>query len=399
MGAWQSAAAVYESSHVRSFLGTTRAACVFALIVFTATVAQVLATPLLVLLEGNAWTLRLPPQVAVPLLVVACAGQALSLMLFDRAPRVAVATITGIQLVVGAGLGVPSWLSGMYLVIAASLFLLATRMPLGSTLRWLVGVVVVIVGSLLWWSAARGMDTVTATWWVSVEAARLAAPASAAVALGYWWTAKVKRMRRMREEAEAAKAEHDTRVLAAQAGERLRIANDLHDVAGQHLAGLMTLADAALKVAPERPETALDLLAEVRDEGRFAAASLAAALGDLRVESPRTRATVDDLRELPRLTDYWRSHGVAMDVQLDVEVGDLPAAVSSTAYRGIQESLTNAAKHAPGSSVRVEISPRWTRRPGRPMHRPTIRRTCRRAMERARATSSRPSPPQPRGGD
>ena len=83
MGAWQSAAAVYESSHVRSFLGTTRAACVFGLIVFTATVAQVLATPLLVLLEGNAWTLRLPPQVAVPLLVVACAGQALS----TRSPR------------------------------------------------------------------------------------------------------------------------------------------------------------------------------------------------------------------------------------------------------------------------------------------------------------------------
>ena len=120
MSALKSAAAVYESRQVRSILGTTQAACVFGLIVFAATVAQVLAPPLLVLLDGGVWTLGVAPHVALPLLVAACAGQALLLILFDRAPRVSVLGITAIHLLAAVGLGVPSWLSGMYLVIAAS---------------------------------------------------------------------------------------------------------------------------------------------------------------------------------------------------------------------------------------------------------------------------------------
>jgi signal transduction histidine kinase len=356
MSALKSAAAVYESPQVRSILDTTQAACVFGLIVFAATVAQVLAPPLLVLLDGGVWTLAVPPQIALPLLVAACAGQALLLMLFDRAPRVSVLGITAIHLLAAVGLGVPSWLSGMYLVIAASLFLLATRVPLAAALRWLTGVVLVIVTVLLWWSTTRGADALATTWWISIEGARLAAPASAAVALGYWWSAKVRRVRRIREETEQARAEHESRVLAAQTKERLRIANDLHDVAGQHLAGLVTLVDAAIKIAPERPGAALDLLVDVRDEGRFAAASLAGALADLRVESPRVRAAIEDLREVDRLADYWRAHGVRVDVVRDAEVEDLPVVVSATAYRCIQESLTNAAKHAPGSEVHVEIT-------------------------------------------
>ena len=60
-------------------------------------------------------------------------------------------------------------------------------------------------------------------------------------------------------------------------------------MAGQHLAGLITLADAALAIAPSRPAEALALVEEVRDEGRFAAASLARALADLRAVGTEPR--------------------------------------------------------------------------------------------------------------
>src|SRR3546814_10215650 len=97
----------------------------------------------------------------------------------------------------------------------------------------------------------------------------------------------------MREEAERARREHDERVARARTVERARIARELHDVAGQHLAGLITLSDAALSLAADRPEEALRLVEDVRSEGRFAAASLAGAIADLgAVETEIGRAHV-----------------------------------------------------------------------------------------------------------
>ena len=340
-----------------TILGTTRASLVFASTVFVATAIQVVATPVSALLEGGGeWPLALPVAVVLALLVVGCAVQAAALMVSERLPRTSVVIVVMVYLALVIGLDVPTWLVGMYLLIALALFLLASRLPAVTSLVWLVASTAAVVGTLLAWMLMRGTSPSVAALWLSAEAVRFAAPAAAATVLGIWWAGKVRRMRIAREDAEQARFEHESRVAAAQEFERSRIAQELHDVAGQHLAGLITLADAALALAPKEPNHALTLIKDVRDEGRFAAASLAGALSDLRATSPEAAATVPDLRAVGGLISFWRDRGMGIDLQSTGDLANLPAVVSATAYRCLQEAFTNAAKHSPGAAVRVEIA-------------------------------------------
>jgi len=339
-----------------TILGTTRASLVFAITMFVATTVQVLATPVAALIDGGGeWPFELSEPLVLAVLVLGCGVQAATLMVADRFPKSAVAVVTLVFLVLAIGLEVPTWLTGMYLVISLALFLLATHCSAATALAWLVLTVGAVAAGLLAWVFVIGTHPGVAFWWLAAEVARFAAPAAAATTLGLWWAGKVRRMRAVREEAERSRHEHEERVALAQANERARIAQELHDVAGQHLAGLITLADAALKLAPERPEHALELVEDVRDEGRFAAASLAGALADLRATSPDSAASIPDLRRASELIDYWRGRGMSVTYASSAGIFDLPAVVSTTAYRCLQEALTNVAKHSPGADVDADV--------------------------------------------
>ncbi|MGU3646422.1 histidine kinase [Microbacterium sp. C23T] len=338
-------------------LGSRRSAVILALTVFVTTMIQILVQPLAALIQGGVeWTLIFSPAVLLSLLVLGCAVQAASFLLSDRSPETTVLIVTVVYIALMAGLAVPTWLIGMYLVIALALFLLATRRPLVVSIVWLAGVVVVTVGAMLLWIFTTGLAPTIAVGFVTAEAVRIAAPAIAGTALGAWWGVQTRRVARARTEAETAKREHDKRVEEAEQRERARIAQELHDVAGQHLAGLITLADAALAIAPERPGDALHLVEEVRNEGRFAAASLAGALTDLRAVGTEPREMTRDLRQAGELFEYWRRRGMNIRLAATGPVEDLPTVVSTTAYRCTQEAITNAAKHAPGAEVDVEIT-------------------------------------------
>lgn len=339
-----------------TILGTTKASLIFGLIVFLATAIQVLATPVAALMQGPVeWTLPLNVPTVLTLLVLGCAAQGAALSVAERYSRTAVVIVVVVFLVLAIGLEVPTWLTAMYLVITLALFLLATRLRAVTSLLWFVGTTLTVIGSLAVWLQLSGADPTVAFWWLLAEGIQLAAPAAAATTIGIWWARRVERMRTAREAAEQARVEHETRVAAAQAFERSRIAQELHDVAGQHLAGLLTLADAALKIAPSEPDRALRLVADVRDEGRFAAASLAGALADLRATSPDAAATVPDLRAADELIAFWRVRGMDIELRSPDDLDNLPAVVSTTAYRCLQEAVTNAAKHSPGAPVLVEI--------------------------------------------
>lgn len=340
-------------------LSTRRSALVLVFTVFVTTTIQVLAPPIAALIEGSAeWPLAVSVPVAFSILVLGCAVQASAFLLSDRWPEVTVLIVTAVYIGLAVGLAVPSWLIGMYLVIALSLFLLATRKPVSVSVAWLVGVVVVPMGVLLLWTLTIGFTLNAAVGYVATEAVRLAAPAIAGTALGVWWGRQTRQVNLARAQAEAAKREHDRRVEEAEQRERTRIAQELHDVAGQHLAGLITLADAALTIAPARPEEALQLVEEVRDEGRFAAASLAGALADLRAVGTEPRETTRDLRQAVELVEYWQKRGMSVQLAVAGPIEELPAVVSATAYRCAQEAITNAAKHAPGAAVDIDIAAR-----------------------------------------
>lgn len=338
-------------------LRTRRSEFVLALTVFAMTTIQVLAGPVAAFVEGRAeWPLAVTVPVAFSILVLGCAVQAGSFLLSNDRPELMVLITTAVFIGLAVGLSVPSWLIGMYLVIAISLFLLAARKSLTIAVVWLVAVVVVTVSALFLWTMMIGLPFSVAVAFVTTEAIRIAAPAMAGTALGVWWGAQTRRVNDARAQAEAAKQDHDKRVEEAEQRERARIAQELHDVVGQHLAGLITLADAALTIAPARPDEALHLVEEVRNEGRFAAASLAGALADLRAVGTEPRERTRDLRQATELVEYWQKRGMNIHLATAGPVDELPAVVSTTAYRCTQEAITNAAKHAPGAEVIIEIA-------------------------------------------
>jgi signal transduction histidine kinase len=141
--------------------------------------------------------------------------------------------------------------------------------------------------------------------------------------------------------------------------ERMRIARDLHDVVAHTLTTINVQAATAAELLDRDPGHARSALETIEDASRDAIGELRAILGVLRDgdddEVPLAPApALDEVADLVRRT---RDEGV--DVRLDV-VGErperVPEAVSLAAFRIVQESLTNARRHAAGAPVRVELS-------------------------------------------
>ena len=166
--------------------------------------------------------------------------------------------------------------------------------------------------------------------------------------------------RRDRLSQEARQRAEDTR--RAVEAERLRIAAELHDVLAHHL----TLVNAQVGVAgyllssdPQAAGTALEGLAE---HTRQALDELRATVGLLRRDDAdghdTGRSPVPGLDRLPDLLAAVRAAGTAVEIRTDGDPRSLPAAGDHAAYRIVQESLTNATKHAPGTRVTLLLD--WT---------------------------------------
>lgn len=344
------------SAEPLALLNRGRTSVIFAAIMCVATLAQVLMTPVSALFDTHTpWTLPLSPGVMITALTIGCTLQSASLVLSARHPALAltatVATYVALLFVTDA----PVWLVAMHLVIVLALFLVAARTTPALALAWAVLVTAAVALVWIGWTTTLDEDPTHVVAFLITEITRFALLAFSAAALGIWWHVVVSRAERARRAAEAVEREHDERIEQARAAERARIAQELHDVAGQHLAGLITLADAALKMAPAHPVDALNLVEDVRAEGRFAAASLSSALQDLRAVDSGPVEVTRDLRNATELVAFWRARGADVRFSGTAAPDDLPAVVSTTAYRVIAESLTNAAKYAPGARVDVDV--------------------------------------------
>ncbi|PWI43342.1 two-component sensor histidine kinase [Streptomyces sp. ICBB 8177] len=140
------------------------------------------------------------------------------------------------------------------------------------------------------------------------------------------------------------------------AEERMRIARELHDVVAHHIALVNVQAGVAAHVMERRPDQARQALAHVREASRSALDELRATVGLLRQagdpEAPMEPAP--KLADLDHLVERFTHAGLAVEVVRDESGGALPATVDLTAYRVIQESLTNVHKHA-GAGARAEV--------------------------------------------
>lgn len=249
----------------------------------------------------------------------------------------------------------------MQLVIAVAMFTLGSSRTATASIAWAAGVIAATVTALGLYAQTTGAPPTAVLSFVLTEGSALASVAFAALVLGMLWSVHERRTHAARARALEVERLKEQEVEDSRAAERGRIAQELHDVAGQHLAGLVSLCDASMDLAPAHPEQALELIEEVRAEGRYAAASLYGALGDLRAVNTVAHKPTPDLRSLGDLVTFWRERGMLLTEMVHGDVSVLPTVVSTTAYRSVAEALSNAAKHAPGADVSVRVDVKSTR--------------------------------------
>jgi signal transduction histidine kinase len=142
--------------------------------------------------------------------------------------------------------------------------------------------------------------------------------------------------------------------------ERMRMARDLHDVVAHNIAVINVQANTALHLMDRQPERAAAALATINDVSKQALVELRSVLGVLRdVDSDGVtgapRAPTPGLARLGDLVDNAAAAGLAVRVEDDRQATPLPADVDLTAYRIIQEALTNSARHSGGSAATVRL--------------------------------------------
>jgi signal transduction histidine kinase len=181
-----------------------------------------------------------------------------------------------------------------------------------------------------------------------------------------WALGTLSRHRRLALAAAASRAERaeaslvETAATAAMA-ERVRIARELHDVVSHHVSLMAVQAEAVGALLPARPEAAATSADLIGSTARAAMTELRRLLGVLRFKDnddpERLRLTpVPSMSRLDELTDAFRGSGLRVTSEASGPVVPLPPGIDLTAYRIIQEALTNAVRHAQGATASVRVT-------------------------------------------
>jgi signal transduction histidine kinase len=174
------------------------------------------------------------------------------------------------------------------------------------------------------------------------------------VLLGLWIRSRRALVEHLRDRAERLERERHLEAAQATAQERARIARELHDVVA-HRVGLMVLHAGALEVSLADPGAA-EQAGLVRQTGREALQELRQILGVLREgEDGAPLDPQPTLADLDTLVQQSRDAGMEVSVAVAGERHRLPATVERTAYRLVQEALTNVHKHAANAATEVEV--------------------------------------------
>ncbi len=197
------------------------------------------------------------------------------------------------------------------------------------------------------------------TIWLAPLIYGYAVPANDALALAGWLLAVAIAAEATRYHAERAAATRASRQLdqrRQQSEERLRIARDLHDVIGHNISLINVQASMGLDLIDSQPEQARAALSAIKSASKEALAELRTMLTPLRGDDAAPRSPAPGLDRLPELIELTRAAGLTVEVEITGKAPPLPAAVQLAAYRIIQESLTNVARHAGQVRVAVRVT-------------------------------------------
>ena len=139
--------------------------------------------------------------------------------------------------------------------------------------------------------------------------------------------------------------------------ERTRIARELHDDVAHHLTALIVRAQAAERVAPTRPEVAVESMGWFAETARHALTSMRRTVAVLRREDERPMLVPGPtLEDLPRLVAGVQEAGLAVTLDVQGDLPDLEPAVQHAIVRIVQESLTNVLRHADARRATVSLA-------------------------------------------
>ncbi|PTH87126.1 two-component sensor histidine kinase [Streptomyces sp. A244] len=237
--------------------------------------------------------------------------------------------------------------------IMAGLYWLATLTERRTTRVYGVGTMVAVIGAAVFTDSMDHLSLLLRTigpfFWLMLPLA----------------AGNMTRLRRAYLQAVQARAEHAERTREEEARlrvteERMRIARELHDVVAHHMALANAQAGTAAHLALTRPEQTQKILNDLAGTTSSALRELKAALGLLRQDGEVPGSGPLDpspgLSRLPELVSACESAGLKVTVDTEGEPQPLSPGVDLTAYRIVQEALTNVTKHATAEAARILLT-------------------------------------------
>ncbi|WP_406509741.1 sensor histidine kinase [Streptomyces sp. NBC_00212] len=206
----------------------------------------------------------------------------------------------------------------------------------------------VLLAAIRWAPDDRGAETFIG----------LSAMVVAASVIGINMRGRRAAMALLEERAQRLERERDQQAQLAVAGERSRIAREMHDIVTHNLSVMVALADGAVFAQDRTPELATTAMRQVSTTGRQAITDMRRFLGVLRADEPDAlRHPMPAIAQLEPLADQVRAAGLPTCLTVDGDPASAPAAAQLTVYRLVQEALTNTLKHTPpGTSASVYVS-------------------------------------------
>jgi signal transduction histidine kinase len=275
--------------------------------------------------------------------VLVCAAFALPLAWRRRAPFEATVAMMAVAVVQGlVGLTTPPDMAASVALLALMLFSVGRHAERRAVAGLAVGVAAAVVVTL---AVAPGDILFPVAFF-------FVAPWAAGRALRN----RLLLARELAEQTARAEAEREERAASAIADERARIARELHDVVAHSLTVMVIQAGAARRIVDSQPERVVEVAETIKRMGSEALDEMRRLVGVLHEEgegaalAPQpTMADVESLVE--------RARGAGLDVELEIagERAALPAGIDLSAYRVIQEALTNTIKHARAARATVTV--------------------------------------------
>ncbi|MEV0627714.1 sensor histidine kinase [Nonomuraea wenchangensis] len=272
-------------------------------------------------------------------LAVSTALAHVAAVLLPRRPMPALGVLLAAAVLACVPLGVAEIPLAQFLAVDAALYFIAAGHARRTGILALLGALTVLTGYL----TVRVLAG-----WPAGTSAELAVAMTAVIA---WLVGHS--VRQAREHAETLAA---TATARAVADERLRLSRELHDTVAHSIGVIALQAGAARRVIPTQPDRAGQALGDIETVGRETLSGLRRMLGAMRHgDQSRPLGAAPGLSDLDRLVATTTDAGVHVEVRRLGELRPLPPEIDVSAYRIIQEAITNVVRHAGTSRCQVSI--------------------------------------------